>query len=442
MKRTITSALVFLLFIQVKSQITITASAMPVAADTIRYSTASPVGVALNINQKGASQSWDYSGLTSNGQGIDDYIASNKSPYAFYFSNKIGLKTADSIGASIVTFKNIYSFYTKNTSVFRAEGIGYTIQGFPLASMYSDDDEIYSFPLDYGDSDVSTFHFKFTIPTQTSFAFVQAGTRTNIVDGWGSIKTPYKTYASTLRVKTIVDEVDTVITQFAKIPVPRKQVIYKWLSLSEHMPVLEITGTEVGSNFTATQIRFRDKYNGLQSPFAPRAGFGINKTSGVVNTDTFNLTNKSMLATSVLWQITPANSSAKFVSATTANSQNPRVVFTKAGLYSVTLIASNSFGSDDTSANDLIEITDPNNSSKALTPEGMVLYPNPTSSFLFIKSIWPVLSVEVESIDGKLVAGALSNTTDGIDLSQYPRGMYLVKVNHIHGTSAFLVTKE
>jgi hypothetical protein len=257
----------FACFGSLNAQITITSSSMPASGDTLRYSTASPLNIDSTWMARGGNQNWDFSTLSSIGQGLYEYKSANKTPYAFYFFGQIGQKTADSLGGGPFLFKNIYSFYSKTTSVFKTEGLGYSYSGIPLASKYTDEDEIYQFPLQYNDSDVSTFHFVFSIPGQTLFSFVQGGTRTNVVDAWGSIKTPYKTYSDVIRVMTLVDEVDTLVSQFTKFPIVRKQVSYKFLATTEKIPVLEVVGTlSVNGSFTPTVINYRDKY--IASPNA------------------------------------------------------------------------------------------------------------------------------------------------------------------------------
>ena len=74
---------------RLNAQITITQTSMPAADDTIRYSSAAATGLSLNIQQKGVSQSWDYSKLVANGQDIYRYAAANKTPYLLYFFNQI-----------------------------------------------------------------------------------------------------------------------------------------------------------------------------------------------------------------------------------------------------------------------------------------------------------------------------------------------------------------
>jgi len=422
--RIITFFAIFFIAVWVNAQITITQTSMPAANDTIRYSSVSPAGLSLNIQKKGTSQSWDYSKLVASRQDIYRYASANSTPYLLYFFNQIGLKTADSLGAGPVMLKNIYSFYTKNSTVFKQEGIGYSFQGIPLAAQNKDDDEIYQFPLKYGDSDVSTYNFRFVIPGNI-LTFVQAGVRTNVVDGWGSIVTPYKTYSNVLRVRTLVSGTDSLITLFGRLPIPRRQVIYKWLSADEKIPVLEITGTETNGTFSANQIHYRDKYLGLVSPLRPRAGFTVSKTSGFVTVDTFNFTDRSQpFATSFNWQITPT-AGVSFVGGSAANSRNPRVVFRQAGLYSVSLIATNNFGSDDTTVPNAISIQY-GLSTQYIATENVYFYPNPSRGEITIKESG---NLELFDASGRCVLQRFVVTNERVSVAALPEGLYALKLN-------------
>ena len=245
------------------AQPTITSAQMPKAGDTLRYSNALPTELPSNYETGGANMSWDFSSMTPQRQQLLNYYSANKTPYSFYFFGQIGQKTADTLGAGPITLTNVYSFYTNSTKVFKTEGIGYQYSGFPLAAMYKDEDEVYQFPLNYGDKDTSSFNFKFSIPGDL-FALVQAGMRYNDADGWGTIKTPYKEYTNVLRLRSFVDEIDTVTSQFGKFPLPRKTLSYKWLALGERIPVMEVSGTVGATNgrFTVNQVRYRDGFIG------------------------------------------------------------------------------------------------------------------------------------------------------------------------------------
>lgn len=258
---------------------------MPKAGDSLRYATALPTALPSNWqSQIGASQSWDFSSLSSQAQSLVEYKSSLQTPYAFYFFGQIGLKTADSLGAGPLVFKNIYSFYSVSNSAFRAEGIGYSFSGFPLAANYADEDEIYQFPLEYGDRDTSTFRFVFEVPGN-AFRLVQQGIRQNAVLGYGSVKLPGYTSSNALLVRSTVLEVDTLTTQFGQVPIPRNQISYKWLTDDQRLPVLEISGAPTGPNgFTPNQVRYYEpKVSGSIELALSEIRAYPNPSEGIVN---------------------------------------------------------------------------------------------------------------------------------------------------------------
>ena len=243
----------------------------------------------------------------------------------------------------------------------KTEGLGYTASGVPLAAKYSDEDELYQFPLEYNDSDVTSFRFKFEIPGQQVFGLIQAGTRYNVVDAYGSMKTPYKEYKDVIRVKTFIDEVDTIVTPVGKNPIPRKQMEYKWFSQNEIVPVLQINGsvTPLGS-FQVSQVIYRDSFRslpngggGLNPPVT--VDFDVDKTKGSPG-DVFKFTNKSTpFLRTFNWSFQPANG-VQYVNGSSSQSSDPEVSFSEPGLYSVTLDAEAGPAGGDTTYTDLISI--------------------------------------------------------------------------------------
>jgi hypothetical protein len=252
------------------SQITITTADMPVNGDTLRYSfTTSVTGV--DFSSTGASSTWDYTSLIAAGQKVDTYkTALQVNPlYSLISLTAYGYKVADSfpgLGAFLpVTIKGIYTFYNKKNSPSRfiAEGFAATISGIPTPATYQDEDEVYFFPLDYGNTnDSSSFRLSFNLATLGSM--VQKGYRKTTVDGWGTIVTPFFSQPlNCIRVRSEIHEVDTIATTVPiafKIGLPRNTVEYKWLANGEHYPVLWITTTVTGGNETVTSVRYRDYY--------------------------------------------------------------------------------------------------------------------------------------------------------------------------------------
>ncbi len=252
--------LFFLFSVLAQSPISITSSSMPSSGDTIRYSNANSNGI--DYSSTGVNYYWDFSNLISINQDIYQYKSASQTPYAFYFigSNKYGLKVADSIGAANFKFFDVYNFYKKTTSVFKKEGTGFKYNGIPLAAYYSDDDELYQFPLNYLDRDSSTYAYSISLGATASYS--QRGYRINEIDGWGYIKTPYDSLPCLRLVSTSYGQ-DSINFNGFPFSFPNVQRSYKWLSTSEKIPVLEINGQYQNNSFNPTQVRFRDRYQSV-----------------------------------------------------------------------------------------------------------------------------------------------------------------------------------
>lgn len=241
-----------------QSPITITSSSMPSSGDTIRYSSVNAAGI--QYAPTGTNYFWDYSALTYNRQDRYDYKAAAQTPYNFYFigPTKYGLKVTDSVGVGAFQFTDVYDYFNKTTTVYKTEGTGFRYNGIPLAAYFSDDDELYQFPLDFMDRDSSTYAFSVSLGPTLSYS--KKGYRINEVDGWGSIKTPYDSVAC-LRLITTQYGIDSINANGFGFSFPNVQRSYQWLSLTEKIPVLSITGQYQGANFTPTQVRYRDLYH-------------------------------------------------------------------------------------------------------------------------------------------------------------------------------------
>lgn len=271
-----------LLFIFVTStflsgaQISITSTNMPVSGDTARVSVPNILSLThpsnTNYTLTGANYFWAFDSLNTNIQKVRKFEPSANSPYFFYFFYpKYGEKIQDSVpnlpaiplGTITLTIKDIWNFYRKNsTTSFNAEGTGMLISGLPVGATYTDEDELYKFPLNYGDRDSTTF--KLSTPTTSLIPFVykKGGYRITEADGWGAVRTPMGTEMC-LRVVTTQYSTDTIIIStlpqpFNKIPFPNYVRSYQWLTLGERVPYFEVTGNLVGGNFVANEVRYRD----------------------------------------------------------------------------------------------------------------------------------------------------------------------------------------
>lgn len=252
----------------IKSQITITNLNLPNIGDTIRYSIANLNSIG-DYTSTGVNYTWHFDTLKIIGQGRRDFT--NMTPYFTFFGPaKFGEKIADTMltqnipGYGNVSITDFYQFYRNLPTVFDVEGAGVKINNIPVPAFYTDKDELYILPLQYGQRDSTTF--KFSTPTTTAIPLVykKTGYRITEVDGWGNITTPYGTF-NCLRVLTTQYSKDTIIfnSTFGAIPFGfnNYQKSYQWLSNVEKIPILEVSGNINNTgNFIPNLVRYRDNY--------------------------------------------------------------------------------------------------------------------------------------------------------------------------------------
>lgn len=242
-----------------QSPISLSNTNMPGANDTLRYSIAKLSSLG-NYTLTGTNFTWDFSLLEFSSQGIREYKSAPATPYAFFFSPlDYGEKIADTLGAGPFTMTDYYNFYKKQSSPnsYIADGVGVTYSGFPIPNYYSDKDELYNFPMTYPKYDSTTFKFSTTTNTMIPFKYSKTGYRVTVVDGWGTITTPFGT-ASCLRLITTQYSQDSVKTQFGNFGFPNNQRSYQWLTSTSKIPYLEVNGAFNGGNFTPALVRYRD----------------------------------------------------------------------------------------------------------------------------------------------------------------------------------------
>lgn len=410
----------------VNAQISITSSDMPVSGDTIRYSIA-PITDLPDLSRTGANYNWDFSSLGLENQEIYSYLASGKTPYLINFGfTAIGLKIADTLGADQFQLQNVYNFFRSNSNRFEGVGMGFTFGSFPLpqAGKHSDPDEIYRFPLTFGNTANETFSV--TIPIMLSIVPVgnvfMTGKRHNEVDGWGSITTPYIQNEPCIRVISVIEETDSVAitTPPLNIGIPVKRIEYKWLSKNEKIPILEISGNETAGRFVPRYIRYRDNY---RTPVftGPKANFSSNKTNVQVN-DTVYFTSSSTGPISInQWSISPA-SGYRFVNGSNANSSDPVVVFEKSGTYDVKLNVMGIRGSDS-----ILKIGYINVSAVGLPEKSIkraLFWPNPSHDILSFND--DLEDIHVFDIQGKELEVDQSKAHE-LNLSALSAGVYWVQ---------------
>ena len=356
---------------------------MPNSGDTLRYSVADLDTLTLSTYQQtGAGITWDFSHLTPNSQDLNSYVAASTTSYGFFFlgANKFGIEIIDTLDLGVALLTNIYDFYKNSSTVFEAEGRGITFSGFPIPSFYSDNDEIYQFPLDHNDYDSTTFDFTTNIPLLATL--VTTGYRINNVDAYGTVVTPYGT-KQCIRVVTDVISQDSVnIGALGGFSFPNHVREYKWLAAGEKYPVLNVSGTVVAGLFIENSVTYRDSFRNVQTfnPLAPNADFSANNVTPEATMDTVTFSPENILPlpnNSYSWGFNP--NTVSFVNGTDNTSENPEVVFDAPGLYNVYFYVNTTFGDDDTTKVDYINVMTVSTNQLSETFE-LNVFPNPVSN--------------------------------------------------------------
>lgn len=429
------------------AQITINQTHMPINGDTSIFSTAIiDTAILFNFQNSGANLTWDFDSLVPNRQGIKRYINSSQTPYSSSVPSRIGDKLADTLNIGGFEVYDAFDFIDSDTTKFAIDHRGITAPTgltppFPstisVSPSYSDEDEIYQFPLDYLDRDSSTYKVVFSNPAFGVY-YESSGERINEVDAWGTLITPYDTF-NTIRVVTDIFSFDTISFGGNNVGIDSHQREYKWLSTELKIPAMTISGAVVNGVFIPATVQFRDTARNLPSILAPVALFTADDLNPDVG-DTVNFLNLSisLLSINSEWKITPSTFS--YVNSTSSIMDTIAVVFNDSGLYDVQLIVTNSEGSDTLLIEEYIDVQQGITTLKdiELSANKVSVFPNPirNSEQLNIRMNNDILAHRIELYDAK---GQLIKRFDNLNTNtpslRLPKsiGMHYMKITTNQG---------
>lgn len=291
--------LIFLSF-GIQAQITVGVNDFSDGGDTVRISTT--MDPSIDFLSTGPNSTWDFSGLTANAQKLLDYddLSNAGTLVQFMFGTFApnNYKATNSLPNSDLPLDQMSAFlpvsiedvrlFSKNaTDSITSVGLSMVIQGTEVPVKSDTIETRYKFPMNYMDEYSSRGYTLLDMNPIYNGIWVQYRQRYSIVDGWGSITTPYGTFDA-LRVKHQIDETDSLfldfIGQWFELPVPRSY-IYEWITNNELEPILRIKTSEFGGNETVTGIEYKDIYLGLDAGIIENElglTVGPNPTSGLI----------------------------------------------------------------------------------------------------------------------------------------------------------------
>lgn len=250
MKKLLVSLLFFALFpLLIQAQITITRNDMPNVGDSLIV-TATIVPPGIDYAATGTNFDWDFSSLTGGTQSTDVYVAVSATPFLYQAvfnwppwnaPASIASPEDDLTLIPGVAFTDYYDFFKEQNASFTAVGFGVTINNVPVPVKYNSPEMLYKFPLNFGNpADSSESFYSINIPDVGYYETYRK--RVNLVDGWGSLTTPFGTFPA-LRIKSLLTVRDSIYVDSLQtgIPINRDIIEYKWMGNGFGIPLLKVS---------------------------------------------------------------------------------------------------------------------------------------------------------------------------------------------------------
>lgn len=396
----------------------------------------------LDFETTGTNFNWNFSALSGFSQ--DKIMFRNPLSTGFnfftfpyiYIPGNTNLSSTNGNSNTITTGGQTYGisdqndYFKKNTSSLKQVATSYkfNLNGLllPITSQFDTQDTLYTFPFTMGTNNNSLSSYTTSIPN--IIYQNRALDRTNLVDGWGTLITPYGTFANTLRMNTTLVQNDTI--SIAGTGLPRTISTtreLKWFDSSKKYPLLVVTQNSVGTNWITTNVQFLDN----QTDFQTNALFfytPINPAAGA----TVNFQNLSTNATTYSWDFGNPTSSDN-----TSSLENPAHIFADNGIYSVTLTANNPGFTNSVTVQvlvgDLLNVSNAHSGKFKIAP-------NPFNNKINVIGLEKIATFELYDFLGKLIYKG--NAIQEQDFSHLSKGVYIFKVNNLDFSKVIKLIKE
>ena len=324
----------------------------------VSHSTTGLIG--NNFIQTGANFNWNYSTLIPSTQETLLYQNPNNAGYkaiwCFFngyifncntqFNNNFNLATKLTDGIQIQGYglTNLIDHLKVSSSLLENKMLGasITIGGttVPIVASYQTSDIIYQFPIAFNNNYTNSFALNVDLTSLgVPIQYASTGQRTNLVEGWGSLTTPFGTFPNVLKMKTTVVNTITVTANGTPTQNTSTTVSYKWFDPAYGIPVLQVDGNLIATQWTPNTITYFD----IQRCLTPNAIFGFFPIASDFNPATNNASvsfiNGSSNYDTLSWNFGDGSAISTAV--------NPTHNFSCPGVKQVTLTITNAFCNPD-----------------------------------------------------------------------------------------------
>lgn len=421
-----------------QAQATYNAGNFAAVGDSFFVTSAS--NLLLDYEATGTNFNWNFSTLEGTSQSQLQFVAPTTTgflwPFLFNANNtNLAATNNDSqtlnMPGQVVELTDAYNYFRKSTSDFRQTGSAYKVNyngtNIPITNQYTDQDIVLRFPIQYGNTDSDNSSYTINIPT----LIYQENElqRTNEVDGWGSLSTPYGNYSNVLRMKTTLVSNDSIALLGNGLPrtITTTREL-KWFDTTQKIPVLKVTQNNTAGNWVTTNVEYLD----AQRDFPTTAAFSYAPQNPAAG-DTVYFQNLSTNATTFLWNFGDPGSGAN----NTSTDEFPTHLFAADGVYTVQLTASNGTFTQTTSV--IIVVGSLSTSQFDLANNNSV-YPNPFSSTFKLTQVMPNAHYMLSAINGQQIYSGTA--VEAQDFSGLPAGIYVLTATTSDKVVRYKLVKE
>lgn len=395
------------------------------AVGDVFYNT-STTDLTLDYEATGTSFNWDFATLTGTSQTQLQFRNPTATGFLWLFiynSNNTNLSSTTNetptlnIPGQVVGVTDANNYYKKSTTDLRQTGSAYKVDyngtQIPITNQYTDSDIVYRFPIQYGNTDTDISAYSIDIPTLIH----QENTleRTNEVDGWGSLTTPYGSFSNVLRMKTMLVSNDSIALLGTGLPrtITNTREL-KWFDTSKKQPVLVVTQSNATGSWVTTNVTYLD----IQRDFATTAFFTHAPINPAAGEEVF-FQNLSANATIFSWNFGDPTSGT----ANTSSEEYPTHTFAADGEYEVQLTASNGTYTDTYIFTIIIGNLAVNQNS---IENNAVVYPNPFTTHFKLNIKPDDASYLLTNLNGQQIFAG--KNIEAQDFSTLTAGIYFLTV--------------
>lgn len=263
------------------SQIQLNASDFADQNDTLRISQSSIQGQDYTATD--TAYTWDFSQLVPQTQYLKQFSAISWSAIAVqaaygpfapseyrasYFQLSRDLQLAQLNQFLPVTLSDLNSYFKKSTDSLTQIGYSIAVDGNSLPFKSDTIETRYRFPLNYGDTINTQGYTYIDLNPATDVKIKQHRSIQIVVDGYGTLVTPFDSYP-VIRLKRTINEIDSVYQTFfgtgSWFAQPNQTTEYEWLTTNGKDAVLKIVENTANGNTQVRSVEYQDIYRGLDA---------------------------------------------------------------------------------------------------------------------------------------------------------------------------------